>query len=620
MYKIRLIAYKNYSKDIEIEKSLVEVGQFDGMPVVPFDVSNPIVRFTIESENDINLVVPQFNYIQLFELSRFYYVNKINYLGNNLFELECKLDVLYTYKNLIVGQDGIINRNQFVYNDFLNDSKLPSTFKNIVESFPSANFSVGDAGELPINAGYGVYYIVVANNKDLQSAISINGMVNIGCGMELYQFDSYRDFSKFIDSIYNPSFIESVGRFFSNPAEYIVKIFCSPINLHLLSLNIGSGVSSTSVTKIPIGKTEIPYDPQEGAVNTVTAYRIDATSKLKLYLTFPKIYMKGFCDYNPISEYSIYLPFIGTQNIDDFVIEKEYRFAVYHIDILTGDFIVLLTRSPSFHSEDRILYSWNGNIYTEIPLGSTNGNEIMLNTLINALSFGVSATKVIKGQKSILEEVPGTRKFDASVDKLNSHINTIFSASINSISDYIPRADFSKPTENNLMWKLPFTGKIIKISKNYFYPEKYEEIIGKPIDEYFSFGSIAGYTVIGDFQYRNSTGNTLLTLSEVEEIKKLLSQGVIFPYGNCLVPKRKYMFKDYFYTTDQCLIEWSFESNDEYFDNIIIVGNKVYYGDMLVCNDGVWISDGFKILEPDDDYSVDCRYYSVFTKCVNQIN
>ena len=83
-------------------------------------------KFTvnINLKRDVNIISPRliirntdaininaFNYCQIEELNRFYFIRSINNMGGNLWEVICECDVLETYKADIMSSNARYYRN-----------------------------------------------------------------------------------------------------------------------------------------------------------------------------------------------------------------------------------------------------------------------------------------------------------------------------------------------------------------------------------------------------------------------------------------------------------------------------------------------------------------------------
>lgn len=83
------------------------------------DIVNPILVL-----GDIDSYISTCNYIYIEELNRYYYVMNIVSVANGLWELECHVDVLMSYKTTIRQQKCIVARQEYNYNLYLSDPRL----------------------------------------------------------------------------------------------------------------------------------------------------------------------------------------------------------------------------------------------------------------------------------------------------------------------------------------------------------------------------------------------------------------------------------------------------------------------------------------------------------------
>lgn len=62
-----------------------------------------------------------FNYMYISEFSRYYFIDDIRSVHDNLWEISAHVDVLETYKNQILANTAVIRRQSLKYNTYLND-------------------------------------------------------------------------------------------------------------------------------------------------------------------------------------------------------------------------------------------------------------------------------------------------------------------------------------------------------------------------------------------------------------------------------------------------------------------------------------------------------------------
>lgn len=62
-----------------------------------------------------------YNYMYISEFGRYYFIDDIRSVNNNMWEISAHVDVLETYKNQILANTAVIRRQSLKYNTYLND-------------------------------------------------------------------------------------------------------------------------------------------------------------------------------------------------------------------------------------------------------------------------------------------------------------------------------------------------------------------------------------------------------------------------------------------------------------------------------------------------------------------
>ena len=112
-----ITCYKNTSERNRVDKTnfLQNITTLNGTLRDSVSLTNPIIRIRYE--------YPNFNYVYITELNRYYFVEDIVSVRNGLWELTLAVDVLMTYKEGILNTVGFIERSQSLYDDKLIDKK-----------------------------------------------------------------------------------------------------------------------------------------------------------------------------------------------------------------------------------------------------------------------------------------------------------------------------------------------------------------------------------------------------------------------------------------------------------------------------------------------------------------
>lgn len=108
--EIRL--YKTESPRNKLIKELSNENVLTGALRAQSSAFDPV--FTIQ---DINVL--DYNYCYIPDFNGYYYINNITALRSNLYELECHMDVLMTYKEDIKSNTEIVNRSATMSNNYI---------------------------------------------------------------------------------------------------------------------------------------------------------------------------------------------------------------------------------------------------------------------------------------------------------------------------------------------------------------------------------------------------------------------------------------------------------------------------------------------------------------------
>ena len=108
--------YINKSEYNTIRKEIEEVLSFTGTLRSDSSLIDPIILIEVNSN-----FVPTINYCYIPDFERYYFVNNIISVRNNLWEFHMHVDVLMTYADAILENHAIIQRNANEYDLQLND-------------------------------------------------------------------------------------------------------------------------------------------------------------------------------------------------------------------------------------------------------------------------------------------------------------------------------------------------------------------------------------------------------------------------------------------------------------------------------------------------------------------
>lgn len=138
----------NTSDDNYINKTLQGIMSLAGVTKSPCSIENPVLSVKATSS------ILNCNYVKIPEFGRSYFVKDIIARENGYFDIYCEVDVLESFKNVILNNPCIIEAAESSgYDDYLPHESFVSTVKHKTDimNFPSG---LNDTGEfILITAG-----------------------------------------------------------------------------------------------------------------------------------------------------------------------------------------------------------------------------------------------------------------------------------------------------------------------------------------------------------------------------------------------------------------------------------------------------------------------------------
>ena len=107
--------YNSTSPVEKIGKTLTAGGTYSCSLKDTTSVLNPVIIIRTSDP------VYNYNYVYIQEFGRYYFINDIKSVNNNVWEISAHVDVLETYKDAILSNTAVIKRQSTLYNTYLND-------------------------------------------------------------------------------------------------------------------------------------------------------------------------------------------------------------------------------------------------------------------------------------------------------------------------------------------------------------------------------------------------------------------------------------------------------------------------------------------------------------------
>lgn len=300
-----------------------------------------------------------------------------------------------------------------------------------------------------------------------------------GLGFCTIYVPSSQELGQMASYLWSGSFdVDQVIKLFSNPMDSILGLSAVPVSLSGTSEQIYlGGVALTGVTMPKYtGRTSVKVDL--GSVTVAERWG-------------------SYLDYDPYTEFSIYLPFIGIKNLKADDIMGKSVSLMYAIDILSGGCVAYLR--PAGGS---VLYEWSGQCAVQIPITARNYDNVFQSAMsvIGAVGAAVAAPP----SAPVLSGAVASAAVQAAASK--PHIDR--SGSVNGITGFLGQLR-------------PY---IIRTIPNAYIPADQNKFIGYPSFNTMSLSSLSGYNEISSIHMEGIPA----TGAELEELESILRGGVIF--------------------------------------------------------------------------------------------
>lgn len=131
---MRILLYMNKSDEIYVDKNIQRIDTLTGTLKESTSICDPTIMLNL---NDVN-----FNYIYIEEFERFYYVKDVRNIRNDLWEIDCHVDVLMSFSDRYLNNKAIVSKseNEVNYEPDYESDYYPSKLKTFIET---SSFSGG---------------------------------------------------------------------------------------------------------------------------------------------------------------------------------------------------------------------------------------------------------------------------------------------------------------------------------------------------------------------------------------------------------------------------------------------------------------------------------------------
>lgn len=138
---MEIIIYSTDSENNRVDKKLNKILTLNGTLKEQCSIISP----SIVIQGNIS-DISKANYCYIKSFSRYYYINNITIINNNLYRIDCDVDVLMSYKSQIRKLSAVIERQENDYNLYLEDSSFKTQSRDniLTKSFPNGFTTEGN--------------------------------------------------------------------------------------------------------------------------------------------------------------------------------------------------------------------------------------------------------------------------------------------------------------------------------------------------------------------------------------------------------------------------------------------------------------------------------------------
>lgn len=532
--------YNNNSVFNSLNKELINEYAISGSLREECSMISPeiLVDFT-------NIPKYEYNYCYIPYFNRYYYINDIVFVRNNIYRLVCEVDPLMSFKNSILQTKAYVLRTSKTNyaNKFIKDSLIPvengyenSVLTTLISSYakalPNSN-RVSMGGRL-------CWWIIKYSSDDTYNSLGSDSVYDtpyLTPGNKILLFYSKSAFRSFLLKILNPDNWTSSN--YTDYTQFISGVYICPIDLTPFVEPKGE----TAPNEIRIGNTYIN-------VEDIDYYTFN--DYLRCCFNFDCSYYlnnEDYKDYSPFSKYYLNVPLYGSVELNDSVLRYSnvvdgvrHIYLNYFLDISTGDCIIKISPNEAcFRYYDLTtekyftpyLQSLNTNIFIEVPLSVNNNSSIALNNIVSVIDNTTSLASNIIGswtgavsydRKSGSTSINPASKISAIGGTVNSGLNFVS----NMYTDYLQNnvgAGGSKGSSSGATKLSILEGSLIKVSVKFtdIDEDQYIAINGLPCNKFITLSALSGHYIQAT-QFKLLDPNA--TLEEESRIYELLYDGV----------------------------------------------------------------------------------------------
>lgn len=531
---MKITLYNNHSENNNINKTLVKIVDLEGYLREQTSLINPQIMIEFHPDNfkDLDYVIDNnlryvtyngikiiwdtfindyvlsANYVYIPDFNRYYFINDITSVRQNLWRLTLHVDVLMSYKNEIKNTNAFVSRNQFKYDVMVKDDLLTYYYdKDVTEE-------ICEKGSL-VNTTF--------NTKKTHTrnvVLSCVSFMSIPSGTPIthpsgtnlpdinqLEYNEYFSETCFIMNSNEISIVAYRALEHDSWASYIKAITIYPFDFEYQGLETNKNI-------VYLGEHAIKTLNQQ-TEEYLECYWIKYKVSNYYVIADFKITGDSFLDYEPYTMYELFIPYCSWVKLNPDQVLNHRLIVYYTIQVEDGSanaYVYDVT-------DNKLIYTSTCQLGVRIGITATNNEEISASRKANNLNLTLGLVSSVAS----IGIGAYTGNATAVVGGVLSGAKSITSF-VNNNSQLFDRAQATFGNGNSGM----YSSQECILRKTRLKPKNYNDdfskIFGKPLNSFEKLGDLSGYTIVEDEHLENFGSSTK---SESDEIKTILKTGVI---------------------------------------------------------------------------------------------
>ena len=477
----------------------------------------------------------QFNYIRLDEFDRYYFIDDIISIANNLWEVHCHVDVLMSWKDEIKTNNALVTRSSNKGNPYLQDKINRVLPEYTVTKYSNLDIFKTDLTDYGGHESARNILLFVRNDSLTMQGMDATYRSNslqrpaTGCASPFFGGMIY-----IVDAIMLNLIIANNGSD-SGIMSSIIKAIAFPFDLVDFFNYISAGLIGTT-KGVKLTNYEDGTDVTE--LDSIDIYYVpfyyDGLIKLDISNKVAEIpFYNNYMDYEPYTEYYIHLPMLGDIKISPEDFNRDYVGMDIVFDIWTGS----LTYSIFVREQFSIANGSYKNILSEQTIV---GSQLVIAfdhaDLANKEYVSQQAGNYVKTLGGIASIFTGIA-LTATGAGAGLGVGLIIGGAVSGTSglvsvataDTMPKSSNSGASGNNTgVYNTYIDCGIYFYKKGYssiyaYDDSDYINIIGRPANDVVAISECTGYLEVGTCHLDNVPALS----QELDEITQLLQSGIL---------------------------------------------------------------------------------------------